>query len=352
MESPTSDKSSQNIGGLFPFGRFWCGKWGLLLLIVLICGTVYAVRPKWQENQGAVFGTMYHIKYKYHHDLQADIDSTLKQVDFSLSLFNKASTLSRINDGRTNEADSLFIEVFRKAEQVSRATDGAFDITVAPLVNAWGFGFKQGHDVTQQEIDSLCRFVGFEKVTLEGNTVKKSSPQVTVDCGAIAKGYGVDRVARMLKSKGVEHFIVEIGGEVVTCGHNAEKKPWSVGIQKPIGDDGAADGDLQGVLRLTDRAVATSGNYRNFYVRNGRRYAHTIDPRTGRPVQHSLLSATVLAPDCATADAYATAFMVLGVEKAQQVLSQQKQLQAVLVYEEAGKLKVWQSEGLKIEKAQ
>ncbi len=337
-----------DVRGLFPIGRFWRGKWGLLLLVLLVVGTVYAVRPTWQENDGTIFGTAYHIKYKYHGNLQADIERTLLQVDNSLSLFNKTSTLSRINAGQTDEADSLFAEVFRKAQQVSTATGGAFDITVAPLVNAWGFGFKQGHVVNQSEIDSLRHFVGYEKVTLSGLSVRKADPRVMLDCGAIAKGYGVDCVARLLRSKGVKQFMVEIGGEVVVSGHNAEGKPWSIGIQRPTDDADAAGDTLQGVLQLTDAAMATSGNYRNYYVRDGRRYAHTIDPRTGRPVQHSLLSATVLASDCATADAYATAFMVLGLEQARQLLARHAELKAYLIYDDGDTLRTWQSAGLDV----
>lgn len=352
MENTEEKKTSNDIRGLFPIGRFWCSKWGLLLLVLLVCGTIYAVRPKWQETQGMIFGTEYHIKYRYNKNLQADIDNTLRQVDNSLSLFNKNSTLSRINNGQTDQGDSLFLEVFAKAEQVSHVTKGAFDITVAPLVNAWGFGFKQGHVLSEQEVDSLRQYIGFAKVSLEGKKVCKVMPQVMLDCGAIAKGYGVDRVAKMLREKGIDNFLVEIGGEVVARGKNAEGKDWSIGIQKPVDGESGAEGGLQGVMSVSDIAVATSGNYRNFYMKDGRKYAHTIDPRTGYPVQHSILSATVIAEDCATADAYATAFMVLGLDEAKQVLAKQPQLRAYLIYDDGGTLRVWQSKGLHIENAE
>lgn len=349
MPENNTQHQAGDIHGPFPLGRFWCSKWGLLLLVLLVCGTIYAVRPKWQETQGLIFGTEYHIKYKYHHNLQADIDSTLKSVDTSLSLFNKNSTLSRINNGETNQGDSLFVEVFKKAEEISQITNGAFDITVAPLVNAWGFGFKQGHVLTQQEVDSLRQYIGYEKVRLDGDKIIKSQPQIMLDCGAIAKGYGVDRVAKMLRSKGIDNFLVEIGGEVVANGHNSEGKEWSVGIQKPIDDKDNSSTELQSVLSISNVAIATSGNYRNYYMRDGRKYAHTIDPRNGFPVQHSLLSATVFALDCATADAYATAFMVLGIEEAKNILAKHPELRAYFIYDNGKNLEVWQSEGLHIE---
>ena len=226
---------------------------------------------------------------------------------------------------------------------MSEATEGAFDVTVMPLVNAWGFGFKKGTFPTDTQVDSLRRIVGFHHITLTTDSLlKKDNAGVMIDCGAIAKGYGVDRVAKVLRDHGVRNYMVEIGGEVVTKGRNPEThKSWQIGISKPVDNaNESGSGELQTVLSLENSALATSGNYRNYYERGGRKYAHTIDPRTGRPVQHSLLSATVLAPDCATADAYATAFMVLGLDGAKKVLSAHKELHAYLIYaDEQGHLK-------------
>jgi thiamine biosynthesis lipoprotein len=231
--------------------------------------------------------------------------------------------------------------------QISKETDGAFDITVAPLVNAWGFGFKNGIEPTSEQVDSLMQIIGYQKVSLSAGKVTKTDDRVMLDCSAIAKGYGTDVVARLLRSKGITNFMVEIGGEIVTSGVNAENQPWRVGITKPVEDPMGTTGEVQSIVKITDKAMATSGNYRNFYYKDGKRYAHTIDPKTGYPVQHNILSATVFAKSCAVADAYATSFMVMGMEKAQQLLEQHPELMAYLIYsDEDGKNAVWYSPSL------
>ena len=320
---------------------------GGAFLALLIIATVWIVQFRGTATlrtaEGPIFGTTYHIKYEASEALDSVILTELKRVDASLSVFNPLSTISKINAGETQRVDFMMYDVLQKARKVSEATEGAFDVTVMPLVNAWGFGFKKGTFPTDTQVDSLRKIVGFHHITLTTDSLlKKDNAQVMVDCGAIAKGYGVDRVAKVLRDHGVRNYMVEIGGEVVTKGRNPEThKSWQIGISKPV--DNAKDGgsgELQTVLSLENSALATSGNYRNYYERGGRKYAHTIDPRTGRPVQHSLLSATVLAPDCATADAYATAFMVLGLDGAKKVLSAHKELHAYLIYaDEKGHLK-------------
>ena len=202
------------------------------------------------------------------------------------------------------------------AQVIYEESHGAFDPTVAPLVNAWGFGFKSGIDVTTSTIDSLRSLIGMSRISLIDGHVVKDDQRIMLDFSAIAKGYGSDRVARVLDSCGVQNYMVEIGGEVVVRGHNRNGNPWGIGINKPIDDSLSTNQELQTVLRLTDCAIATSGNYRNFYYKDGVKYAHTIDPRSGYPVQHSLLSATVIADNCMRADALATAFMVLGADSA------------------------------------
>ena len=320
---------------------------GATFLLLLIIGTVWIVKFRGTSTlrtaEGAIFGTYYHIKYEAPTALDADIAQALHEVDASMSVFNKQSTLSAINASRSEQTDPLLYDVVKRALTISKATDGAFDVTVMPLVNAWGFGFKQGSLPTPTQIDSLRQFVGIDRITLTPDSLlHKSDPRVMVDCGAIAKGYGVDRVAHVLRKHGVRNYMVEIGGEVVVKGRNPNGRPWQIGISKPIDDKSGQERELQTVLSLQDCAVATSGNYRNFYVKDGRKYAHTIDPRTGQPVQHSLLSATVMAPDCATADAYATAFMGLGVEGAQKVLDKHKELRVYFIYEDTdGSLKVY-----------
>ena len=270
------------------------------------------------------------------------------RVDYSLSPFNKESVITAVNQNREVMLDPYFVEVFNKAMEISRETKGAFDITVAPLVNAWGFGFKHEQMPTKRQVDSLRQIIGYQKVALRNGKVEKQDPRMMLDCSAIAKGFGVDAVARLLRDRGVQNFMVEIGGEVVTCGVNAQRLPWRVGVVKPSEDSLSTGHELQTILNVTDKAMATSGNYRNFYYKGGKRYAHTIDPSTGYPVEHSLLSATVLARDCATADAYATSFMVMGLDNARQLLEHHPELMAYLIYDDGkGDIAVWFSPSLR-----
>lgn len=326
--------------------------WRLPLLVFLIIGTIYIVRQQrstpYQHDEGQVFGTFYHITYQNDSSINKDILAELAKVDSTLSMFNKQSTISFINRGEDVETNDMFEDVFRLAETISDNTGGAFDITVAPLVNAWGFGFKTGTPPTKASIDSLRAIVGYKKVRLENHRIKKSDPRIMLDCSAIAKGYGCDVVAHLLEMRGIKNYMVEIGGEVVTQGISEKRLPWKIGVTKPTDDSLAVDNELQTVLNVKNKAMATSGNYRNFYYRGGKKYAHTIDPATGYPVQHSILSATVLAKRCAEADAYATAFMVMGMNKAKKVLEQHPELMAYLIYSDAkGKLQVWYSPSMK-----
>ena len=284
----------------------------------------------WQHDEGLVFGTVYNITYLHHTDLQADIEAELRKVDSEFSMFNSESTVARINRGDSLvERSDMFNEVYALAKRVNADTGGAFDITVAPLVNAWGFGYKHETLPTPSQVDSLLRI------------------RSQMDFSAIAKGYGCDAVARCLERHGVSRYLVEIGGEVALHGTNRDGGLWRIGVNKPSDDANATHGDLQTVLTLSDACLATSGNYRNFYYDNGRKYAHTIDPRTGYPVQHDLLSATVIASDCATADAYATAFMVLGLDSARDILASHPDMEAYLVYTaHDGSVKTWHSEKL------
>ncbi len=324
----------------------------LAFLSVLIIGTVLIVRKQhnmpYIHNQGMVFGTVYSIKYQNDKDLQKEIEAELKKVDNSLSTFNKQSVISKINRNEDVKADGMFAEVFSLARRISDEPGGAFDITVAPMVNLWGFGFKSGTAPSAHSIDSLRSIVGYKKVRLEGRRIVKDDKRTMLDCSAIAKGYGTDVVARFLKTKGIENFMVEIGGEVVTSGVSEARVPWRIGVTKPTDDSLSVNNEVQTVLNVTNKAMATSGNYRNFYYKNGRKYAHTIDPKTGYPVQHNILSATVLANNCATADAYATAFMVLGLEGSKAVLDRHPELMAYLIYSDKdGKNAVWHSASMK-----
>lgn len=342
-------------------------------LVALIVGTVLIIRENsrktYQRDEGKIFGTFYHITYQSGENLHDEILAELQRVDRSLSMFNDSSTISRVNRNEAVDlsADSLFVEVYAMARRIAEDTDGAFDITVAPLVNAWGFGFKNEQLPSDAAVDSLRAFVGYKKVSLVENSsktsphsggqrgafIQKSDPRTMLDCSAIAKGFGCDLVGRLFRQKGIENYMIEIGGEVVVGGVNEEGEKWRIGVTKPEEEapsqpppTGGGE-ELQTILELPIKstpppvgggregafsALATSGNYRNFYVKDGKRYAHTIDPRTGRPVQHSILSATVIADDCATADAYATAFMVVGLDEAKRILDRHPDLLAYLIY--------------------
>ena len=292
------------------------------------------------KDSGMVFGTTYSITYQYHENLKSDIEGVMQQVDNSLSPFNKSSVITAINNNTSTKADKYLTEVFTLAQTVNKETDGAFDITVAPLVNAWGFGFRSGTRPTDAQTDSLLAIVGQEKVTLKDGEIIKSDPRIMLDCSAIAKGFGVDKVAEFLAGKGIENFLVEIGGEISARGKNSRGTEWNIGVTKPVDDSLSINQENQAVLQITDKAMATSGNYRNFYYEGGKKYAHTINPHTGKPAQSDILSATVIAQTCAVADAYATAFMVLGSEKAKEILKKHPELQAYLILSDNS---VWQS---------
>ncbi len=325
----------------------------LPFLILLVIGTIYAIRGRhsdapFQREGGAVFGTFYHVTYQCDSGLQKEIEAELRKVDASLSPFNKESVISRINRNEEVTPDSMFIHVFRLAKAISEHTNGAFDITVAPLVNVWGFGFKEGQDVTPAKIDSILPFVGFEKVALEGGKVVKQDSRTILDCSAIAKGYGCDAVARLFDRKGIRNYMVEIGGEIVVKGLSPKGKKWKVAVNEPIDDSLNVNNEIRTILDVTDVGIATSGNYRNFYYKDGKKYAHTIDPRTGYPVQRSILSSTVLAEDCATADAYATAFMVMGLEQAKKTLQSVPGIEAYFIYTDGkGKNRAYATPGLR-----
>lgn len=343
--------------------------WGWPLLLVLIVGTVYIIMTRdnkgkkdaatemqqgkpWaasdiQRSEGSVFGTIYHLTYQSAKPLQEGIDNALKEVDASLSPFNKESVITAINNNNSMDTNPMFVEVFTLAQEVSKETNGAFDITVAPLVNLWGFGFKNMDNVSQEKVDSLLPFVGYQKVKLVDGKIQKECPETMLDCSAIAKGYGVDAVGKYFESQGISNYMVEIGGEVRVRGFNPRGELWHVGINKPNDDPASISTDIEQVIQITQLAMATSGNYRNYYEKDGKKYAHTIDPHTGYPVQHSILSSTVLAQDCATADAYATAFMVLGMDEAKKVLKKHPELMAFFIYSDKdGEMKDWMTEGM------
>lgn len=303
---------------------------GIAVAALLIWGIDDKPKAKYYHNEGKVFGTYYNIRYEAPKDLEDSIQAAFRDFDNSLSMFNPYSILSAINANRDTTTNAAFETMWAEAERVYALSGGAFDITVAPLVNAFGFGRRasggeqpcgssgsiHGKDLRSAEIDSLREFVGFEKVRLENHRVIKSDPRVQLDGGAVAKGQACDMVADLLQRNDCENYLVDIGGEVVAHGVNDKGQPWRIGITKPNSNNEGAQSELQDILAVTDICMATSGNYRNYYYDGEERRSHTIDPRTGWPVQHSVLSATVVCSTCMRADALATACMVLGADDA------------------------------------
>ena len=274
---------------------------------------------QYYHNQGRIFGTYYNIRYEATEDYHDCIKASLQSIDQSLSMFNPNSVISKVNRNDSVVLDSLFITMFNEAQAISLLSDGAFDITVAPLVNAWGFGTKNQEPKTKTQdinIDSIKAFVGYDKVHLKIHCLQKDDERITLDASAIAKGYACDIVANTLRQMGCENLLVDIGGEVVLQGVNDKGKAWKVGISKPKNNGEGMDNTLQEVIASTKLCMATSGNYLQYYIVENERRSHTIDPRTGYPVEHSLLSATVSASSCMRADALATACMVLGEKEA------------------------------------
>ena len=289
----------------------------------------------YQQESGEIFHTYFHIKYQYNTSLKEEIMEALQKFDQSLNPFKETSIIAKVNNNIPVELDSLFIEVFNKSMDVSRKTNGKFDITASPFINAWGFGFKDMDNVTPEKIDSMKPFVGYNKIRIEDGIVVKDDPRVQINTSAIAKGYSCDIVSHLLESYGIENYMVEIGGEITMKGTNEKGDCWRIGIDKPTDDSLAMQRELQLILSVCDKAVATSGNYRNYYVKDGVKYSHTIDPQTGYPSEQDILGATVIADDCMTADAYATAFMAMGVEKSVEIAKTIPGLHYYFIYAKA-----------------
>jgi len=305
----------------------------VLLALLASCGQQAIIK---NQTTGGALGTSYSIIYLAGEalDYQSEIDSVFNAVNASLSTYIPDSDISKINQGdSTIVVDHMFRDVFRLSKTVYEATNGYFDPTVGPLVNAWGFGPEASVAMTPHVVDSLMAFVGFHKVELRSDdTIKKEDARIYFDFNAIAKGYAIDRLAAMLDAKGIDNYLVEVGGEIVAKGNNSLKeKPWVVGIDDPQAGMARASKLL---VQLKDRALASSGNYRKYRVNEatGEKYVHTIDPLTGYTKNANTLGVTILANDCATADAYATAFMAMDLEKAVQLISKRQDLEAYIIY--------------------
>jgi len=308
--------------------------------------------PVYENFTGLAQGTTYSMvfentgKYKAA-ELKSEVEKILHDFDLSLSLYQDSSILSKVNRNAVVVPDHYFIGAFRKSVQISELTDGAFDITVGPFVKAWGFGPDSHKSFTESKRDSLLKFVGMEKVRLENGRVIKDHPLMFLDFNAIAQGYSVDVISSYFNGLGIKSYLVEIGGEVRVKGDKGGVL-WRIGIDRPSDNNMLPGNDLQAIISLKDRSLATSGNYRKFFVEDGIKYSHTIDPRTGYPARNQLLSATIIADSCATADGIATACMVMGKERTIEFLGFHPEFEAFLVFSDvSGNFITWTSENLK-----
>jgi len=304
-----------------------------LVLAAVVLFSCNSLQEKKIMFQGNTQGTYYAITYfdRQGRDFQAQVDSILHVFDLSLSMWVPESIISRINNGDTLvKPDHWFRDIFDRSQAISAKTNGAFDVTVGPLVDAWGFGSKGKMVLTPEKVDSLRQYVDYREVSIDSNGMVVKPAGFRIDFNAIAQGYSVDVVSDFLASRGIKDYLIDIGGEVLGKGAKPGGKPWLVGIENPAADS-LAGRTINTKIALVNKAVATSGSYRKYYEENGVRYSHTIDPATGYPVRHSLLSVSVLADDCATADGYATAFMVMGLDKSKEFLEKNPGMEAYFI---------------------
>lgn len=314
-----------------------------IIFILSACNT--SNKDNLQELIGEAQGTTYTIKYTgaENNTLKFEIDSILDSFDKSLSTYESNSLISHLNQNNKVETDEWLKFMFLESKTLNLLTSGSFDPTIGPLIKEWGFDFSEGQWLDSSTVDSLKNFCGFSLYQLFGDSLYKN-PSAYLNFNAIAQGYAVDLLAKHIQEKGILNYYVELGGELKVMGLNAKDSLWRIGIDKPQGEN--LERKLSAIIPLDNKAMATSGNYRKFYEKNGKRYSHTINPITGFPVKHTLLSATVIADDCYKADALATAFMVMGLEQAKLFLEQNKEFEVVLIYEEGGELKTFVSSEL------
>ncbi|MDL2322968.1 FAD:protein FMN transferase [Bacteroidales bacterium OttesenSCG-928-A17] len=299
----------------------------LLLVCLSICANAqvrevlsYKGGPGWTaplnnsflHTHGSIFRTQVNIKYKSPHSLEEEIFARLDSIDRSVNPFNEHSTIYKVNNNLDVELDDWFISVFEQAQLVSKISDGLYDITAAPLINRWGFGTDKIYELpSQAEIDSLLKFVGYKKIRVENRRIVKEDPRIQLNASSIAKGFAVDLIAELLDSYEIPDYLVEIGGEVRVKGNNPDNEAWLLEIIKPIDDNTGQIQEREAVIAIHQGALASSGNTANYYIKENKKYAHTINPVTGYPAESEILIATVLYPECTLADAFATAFMAM-----------------------------------------
>lgn len=328
------------------------GLTGSVILLLIISLSCKEKEIAFSAFNGFTQGTTYSITYANPgnispEELQFKVESILYNFDMSLSLYQDSSIVTKINRNEYAVPDSFFLDVFSKSRKIWEITGGAFDVTVGPLVRAYGFGPDEVRGFRESARDSLMALVGMEKVDIKDGMLVKTDPRVSLDFNAIAQGYSVDVIARFFDGLGLRRYLIEIGGEVRVRG-DRDGREWRIGIDRPEENNMVAGQELQAIISMKDKSLATSGNYRKFYVENGIKYSHTIDPKTGYPARDQLLSATILAGDCATADGVATACMVMGKDKTIEFLSAHPEFEGFLVYsDDSGNFRTWISESLK-----
>lgn len=300
------------------------------------CGSVEK-----QQFFGTTQGSYYSIIYydEQNRDFSGDFDSIFREIENTLSLWDENSMISRVN--RNDESvvlNQIFIDNFNYAMRAAELSEGYFDPTVGPLVSAWGFHFKDGVEMTPEIVDSLKQFVGYHKIKIEDGKVIKENPDMTLDFNAVAQGYTTDMIGDFLLLNGVENFLVDVGGEILAMGNKPNGDLWKVGIEKPA-EDKNAERIVQEIVELKDKSIVTSGNYRKYVERNGKRYSHSIDPNTGFPAANNMLSATIICDDTSWADCLASICMLVGMERAKEILATQKDVKAFFIYEEDNKTK-------------
>lgn len=299
---------------------------------------------KYYTVEGVIWRTGYHITYSGDGDMSDSILSTLHKVENSVSVFTPGSVVSRVNSNETEDIDSIFSKVYSISLRISRESEGYFDPTLAPLIELYGFAGCEGRIPDKESTDSIISFIGIEKSSVASGKIRKSDPRMRFNFSAIAKGYGCDAVGEMLRRNGCKDYMVEIGGEIAVAGSNPTGGKWRVQVDKPVFSADSVIHDAQVVIEVSDCGVATSGNYRNFRENGeGKRIGHTFDPHTGLPAENDMLSATIVASGCMEADAYATACMAMGFDKASAMVERLK-LKALLITSDG---KIWMSEGFK-----
>lgn len=319
----------------------------LLILCFFSCSKKNANDLSRYTFDGIIQGSYYHIVV-YTNDtnnLKKGFDSIFSAIDKSVSLWDSNSTISKVNRNENCTLDKIFIDNFNASQNMSKLTDGCFDITVGKLVKEYGFTTQKRDKLSDKQIDSLLAFVGYNNIRIEGKKIIKKYPQTQIDFNAIAQGYTTDCISNYLINKGIKSFIVDVGGEVYSKGLKPNNEKWNVAIEKPS-ENATSEREYNCFIALKDKSIVTSGSYRKFYVENGVKYSHTIDPKTGRPVKHSLLSVSVIANTSTIADGLATSFMVMGLDKAKTFLSIHKEYDAYFIYcDKDGKMKTYCTKG-------